>query len=84
MGTWPFEDAKNKFSELVNAALAGEPQRVTLPDQSSVVVLPAEEYNRLRQLEESHIPGFSGLLLEIPQDDHEFDQPNITPRALDD
>ena len=29
MAEWPIQDAKNKFSTLVNAALAGEPQRVT-------------------------------------------------------
>ena len=35
---WPLQDAKNKFSALVNAALAGEPQQVTRRGQPAVVV----------------------------------------------
>ena len=83
MGEWPLQDAKNKFSEVVNAALAGEPQRVTRRGQPAVVVLAAEEYERLCRLEEAHIPTFGELLLEIPQDDQEFERGNITPRSLD-
>ena len=47
MVEWPLQDAKNKFSALVNAALAGEPQRVTRRGQPAVVVLAAEKYDRL-------------------------------------
>lgn len=80
---WPVQDAKNKFSELVNAALAGEPQRVTRRGQPAVVVVSAEEYERLCRLEESHVPTFGELLLEIPQDDQEFERINMVPRPLD-
>ena len=83
MMEWPLQDAKNKFSELVNAALAGEPQRVTRRGQPAVVVVSAEEYERLCRLEESHVPTFGELLLEIPQDDQEFERRPITPRPLD-
>jgi prevent-host-death family protein len=83
MGEWPLQDAKNKFSELVNAALAGEPQRVTRRGRPAVVVLSAEEYERLCLLEESHVPTFGDLLLEIPQDDQEFERRSVTPRSLD-
>ena len=83
MGEWPLQDAKNKFSELVNAALAGEPQRVTRRGRPAVVVLSAEEYERLCLLDESHVPTFTELLLEIPQDDQAFERRNITPRSLD-
>ena len=83
MGEWPLQDAKNKFSELVNAALAGEPQRVTRRGQPAVVVLSAEEYERLCRLEESQVPTFGELLLEIPQDDLEFERLDITPKSLD-
>ncbi len=80
---WPLQDAKNKFSELVNAALAGEPQRVTRRGQPAVVVLSAEEYDRLCHLERSHAPTFGQLLLEIPQDDQEFQRLSIPTRPLD-
>jgi prevent-host-death family protein len=83
MAEWPLQDAKNKFSELVNAALAGEPQRVTRRGQPAVVVLSAEEYDRLCRLERSHAPTFAQLLLEIPQDDQEFQRLSIPTRPLD-
>ena len=83
MAEWPIQDAKNKFSALVNAALAGEPQRVTRRGQPVVVVLAAEEYDRLCRLQKSHAPTFADLLLEIPQDDQEFERLPMSNRALD-
>ena len=54
MADWPLQDAKNKFSALVNAALAGEPQRVTRRGQPAVVVVATEDYERLCRLEKSN------------------------------
>ena len=53
MTDWPLQDAKNRFSAVVDAALGGAPQRVTRRGRPAVVVLAAEEYERLRRLEES-------------------------------
>ena len=83
MTDWALQDAKNKFSALVTAALAGEPQRVTRRGQPAVVVLAAAEYERLCRLEKSHAPSLGELLLEIPQDDHEFQRLSIPARPLD-
>ena len=83
MAEWPLQDAKNKFSALVNAAIAGEPQRVTRHGQPAVVVLAADEYDRLCRLERSHAPTLGELLLEIPQDDQEFKRMFIPGRPLD-
>ena len=47
MRTWKLEDAKNRFSELVRRALTDSPQRVTRGGRDAVVVLAAEEYDRL-------------------------------------
>ena len=47
MKTWKLEDAKNQFSEVVRRALAHEPQRVTRSGRDAVVVISAEEYERL-------------------------------------
>lgn len=47
MHTWKLEDAKNRFSELVRRALAHEPQRVTRNGRDAVVVVSAEDYERL-------------------------------------
>ncbi len=83
MMEWPLQDAKNKFSALVNAALAGEPQRVTRRGEPAVVVLAAEEYERLCRLEKADAPTLGELLLSIPQDDREFDRLAVPPRPLD-
>ena len=83
MAEWPLQDAKNKFSALVNAALADEPQRVTRHGQPAVVVVAADEYDRLCRLEGSHAPKLSELLLEMPQDDEEFQRLSLPSRPLD-
>ena len=83
MAEWPLQDAKNKFSALVNAALAGEPQRVTRRGEPAVVVLASEEYERLCRLERVDAPTLGELLLEIPQDDGEFDRLALPERQVD-
>ena len=83
MAEWPLQDAKNKFSALVNAALAGEPQRVTRRGQPAVVVLAEQEYERLRCLAKANALTLGELLLEIPQDDQEFQRLSLGTRPLD-
>ena len=83
MSEWPLQDAKNKLSALVNATLAGEPQRITRRGQPAVVVLAAEEYERLSLLEKADAPTLGELLLEIPQDDQEFKGLSLPARPLD-
>ena len=83
MTEWPLQDAKNRFSALVNAALAGEPQHVTRRGEPAVVVLAVDEYERLRRMERADAPTFSELLLEIPQDDKEFERLSVPTRQLE-
>ena len=80
---WSLQDAKNRFSALVEAALAGEPQWVTRRGKPVTVVLSAAEYERLRRCERATAPAFSDLLLEMPQDDGEFERIPLEPRAVD-
>jgi len=47
MRRWKLEDAKNGFSEVVRRAMAREPQLVTRNGRPAVVVVSAEEYERL-------------------------------------
>ena len=75
MNEWPLQDARNKLSAVVNAAVAGDPQRVTRRGKPAVVVLSVEEYERLCRLEKAKAPTFTDLLLAIPQDDEEFEPP---------
>ena len=83
MTEWPLQDAKNRFSALVNAALAGEPQHVTRRGEPAVVVLAVDEYERLRRMERADAPTFAELLLEIPQDDEEFERLSVPARQLE-
>ena len=83
MKEWPLHQARNRFSEVVNAALAGEPQFVTRRGKPAVVVIALEEYERLRRLEQVNAPSFVEFLLGIPQDDLEIEQAPLKPRPLD-
>lgn len=44
--SWHLADAKNRFSELVNRALTGEPQ-VVLRRRDAVVVVARRDYEKL-------------------------------------
>jgi len=44
---WQLQTAKARFSELFRRARAEGPQWVTRQDKEAVVILPAEEYERL-------------------------------------
>ena len=83
MTPWPLQDAKNRFSAVVNAALDGDPQLVTRRGQPAVVVLAAEEYERLRALEKAGAPSFIEHLLAIPRDGEEFERMPSDARPLD-
>lgn len=47
-GRWRLQDAKARFSELVRLAHSDGPQHVTLHGRDAVVVVDAEEFNRLK------------------------------------
>ena len=80
---WDYQDARNRFSALVDAALRGEPQRVNRRGRPAVVVLAVEEYERLRLLDGTAAPTLARLLLEVPQDDGEFERLPFPPRPLE-
>jgi len=44
---WQLQEAKSKFSQVVERALAHGPQIVTRRGKKAVVVLPFEEYEKL-------------------------------------
>lgn len=63
---WNLQDAKNRFSALVDAALAGRPQEVTRRGKPAVVVLSAAEYHRLVAEAAQHRESFAEHLLAFP------------------
>ena len=80
---WALQDAKNRFSAVVDAALAGNPQRVTRRGKPAVVVVAVEEYERLRHLEKAEAPTLADMLLAIPRDDGEFDRFRLPSRSVE-
>jgi antitoxin Phd len=63
---WTLQDAKNRFSAVVEAALAGRPQEVSRRGRPAVVVLSAEEYARLVQVAAERRESFAEHLLHFP------------------
>ena len=60
---WRLAEAKNKFSELFNRALAEGPQRVRRRNEV-VVVIAASDYERLTGAK----PGFKDFLMSLGPD----------------
>ena len=57
---WQLQDAKARFSEFLDATLEKGPQVVTRRGIEAAVLVPIEEWNRLR---EAARPGLKALLL---------------------
>ena len=72
--TWSLQDAKNRFSSVVDAARHGKPQVVTKHGKPAVVVVDVAEYARLRHLERLKAPTFADHLLAMPSDGGSFDR----------
>jgi prevent-host-death family protein len=80
---WSLQDAKNRFSHVVDAAVSGKPQLVTRHGKPAVIVVAAVEYERLVQVERAAAPALSELLLTLPQDDRQFEPANLHARHVD-
>lgn len=74
---WSVDDARNRFSALVEAARRGEPQLVTKHVAPAVVILAVEEYARLKALDEQRTSPFTDHLA-LPQDDEVVDRLEMT------
>lgn len=79
--TWSVQDAKNRFSEVVEAAQR-KPQTVTKHGKPAVVVVAADEYERLRTLQRLKAPSFAEMLLAMPQGEVEFERLKTKPRDV--
>lgn len=78
---WSVQDAKNRFSEVVEAARQA-PQTVTKHGKPTVVVLAVDEYERLRTLQRLKGPNFAEMLLAMPQGDIEFERFEVKLRDV--
>ena len=78
---WQLQEAKNRFSEVVDDALAHGPQIVTRHGREVVVILAIEEYRRMKQPK-------GGLLacLQVPAKyavEIETTRSKVVPREID-
>ena len=71
---WSLQDAKNKFSAVVDAAQKGRAQVVTRRGVPTAVVLSIEEFEKLQRFEAAQSPSFIDHLLSMPTDDGEFER----------
>lgn len=64
---WTLQDAKNRFSAVVEAARKGEPQRWTKRGVEAVVVLSSEEYEGLVEADAAPKKTFVDHLFDFPK-----------------
>jgi prevent-host-death family protein len=77
---WTVQDAKNKFSAVVDAAMAGTPQEVSRRGKPAVVILSADEYHRLVEGAVKARDSFAEHLMAFPGG--EFPRATAAPRDV--
>ncbi len=70
---WQLQEAKNKFSQVVNEALNKGPQIVTRRGKEIVVILSREDYRRLKKSQSGVVEFFQrsplvGVELDLERD----------------
>lgn len=78
---WTLQDAKNKFSTVVDAAMAGTPQEVTRRGKPAVVVLSASEYHQLLSDAQRSRGSFVDHLLAFPAEN--IKRAEVKPRPVE-
>jgi prevent-host-death family protein len=71
---WSLQDAKNKFSAVVDEACQGKAQIVTRRGVPAAAVVSMADFEKLQQMEAQQLPCFTDLLLGMPADDGEFER----------
>jgi antitoxin Phd len=80
---WTLQDAKNRFSAVVEAALAGQPQEVSRRGKPAVVVLSADDYRRMIDDARHQRESFVTHLLAFPGvDAEEIERARSRPRDV--
>jgi antitoxin Phd len=78
---WQLQEAKNRFSEVINKALSEGPQTVTRHGEEIVVILSKAEYNRLQKSQTGLLEFFRQSPLVGVELDMERDK--SLPRDID-
>ena len=67
MKTWPVQDAKARFSEFLEACITDGPQMVTKRGTEAAVLVPVDEWRRLKATARPSIKQL--LLLDVGRTD---------------
>ena len=78
---WTLQDAKNKFSAVVDEAMAGRPQEVTKRGKPAVIVISSDEYARLVEAAGPTRVRFSEHLLSFPLEE-QIERAKAQPREI--
>lgn len=80
---WRLQDAKTQFSQVVEAALRGEPQHITRRGKQAVVVLSEQDFESLQRSAHAAAPGFVAHLLAMPRDEEIVERTSLALRNID-
>jgi len=80
---WRLQDAKTQLSQVVEAALQGEPQHITRRGKPAVVVLSEAAFDAFKRNAQAAAPGFVAHLLAIPKSEEDFDRLPVKLREVD-
>ncbi|MDZ7794846.1 MAG: type II toxin-antitoxin system Phd/YefM family antitoxin [Spirochaetia bacterium] len=79
MRIWSLQDAKARFSELVNVCLESGAQVITRHGREAVVVLPADEYRRITAPKQS----LKEFFVAAPRVELQIDRSGDTGREVE-
>ena len=80
---WRLQDAKTQLSQVVEAALQGEPQHITRRGKPVVVVLSEEAFDAFKRNAQAAAPGFVAHLLAMPRTDEDIERLPARLREVD-
>lgn len=80
---WRLQDAKTQFSQVVEAAMHGQPQHITKRGKRAVVVLSEQAFDALQRNARAAAPGFVDYLLAMPKAEEEIERLPVNLRDID-
>lgn len=79
MSSWALQDAKARFSEVINNCLHEGPQLVTRRGEKTAVIIPFDLYKKLTAPEES----LSGFFCSAPRIEYRPERSQDLPRDVE-
>lgn len=80
---WRLQDAKTQLSQVIEAALKGEPQHITRRGKRAVVVVSEETFDAYKRNAQLAAPGFVEHLLAIPKADVDIERLPVKLRDIE-